>query len=323
MFGIVKALRNKGVLAINRRNADYTLRFNPRRLYPLVDDKLQTKKLAQENGMAVPELYGVIEVEGQVRRQEEMTARHEDFVIKPAHGSGGEGILVISGRMNDKYRKPDGTVMSQAELHYHIYNILSGLYSLGGQPDKAIIEYRVQFDPVFEQISYMGVPDIRIIVFLGVPVMSMVRLPTRMSDGKANLHQGAIGAGIHLGTGKTLHAVWKDEIVYEHPDTGQPVTDVIIPHWHELLDLAARCYEMTGLGYQGVDIVLDRDKGPMILELNARPGLNIQIANGAGLLSRLDCVQAHLGELRTVSERVAFAREYFGADPAACPAGTG
>ncbi len=311
MVRIIRELKRKGILAINRRNADYTLVHNPRRLYPLVDDKLLTKQLAQKNGLGVPPLYGVIELEGQVRLLPKMIADHSDFVIKPAHGSGGEGILIIAGQTNGKFRKAAGTILTRDELDHHIFNTLSGLYSLGGQPDKAIIEYRVQFDPIFEPISYLGVPDIRIIVFFGVPVMSMVRLPTRMSDGKANLHQGAIGAGIDMRTGKTMSAVWGNDITEEHPDTGNPVTGVAIPNWERLLEIAAGCYEMTGLGYQGVDIVLDKDMGPLILELNARPGLNIQIANRAGLLLRLEAVERHRDSLRGIPERVAFARENF------------
>ena len=64
------------------------------------------------------------------------------------------------------------------------------------------------------------------------------------------------------------------------------------------MNLAARSYELTGLGYQGVDLVLDKDKGPLILELNARPGLNIQIANRAGLLTRLQLVEQHAPSLK-------------------------
>lgn len=311
MLAIAKALKKKGVLAVNCRNAEYTLKYNQRRLYPLVDDKLMTKRLALEHGIAVPELYGVVEVEGQVRRLKQIIGSHGDFVIKPSHGSGGEGILVIASRMNDKYRKPDGVILSQDELDYHTFSVLAGLYSLGGQQDSALIEYRVQFHPVFESITYLGVPDIRIIVFLGVPVMAMVRLPTRMSDGKANLHQGALGAGIDLAEGRTLTAVLGNETVSEHPDTGQPVAGLEIPLWPDLLELAAKCYEITGLGYQGVDIVLDRDRGPLILELNARPGLNIQIANQAGLIPRLDLVEQEHKNLSTVSERVELARHRF------------
>jgi alpha-L-glutamate ligase-like protein len=313
MFGLARQLAKIGVLGLNRRNAEYTLRHNPRRLYPLVDDKVTTKQLAQHAGIAVPELYGVAEENYQVRTLPEMLGQYSDFVVKPARGSGGDGILVISGRSRQMYRNANGSLLSREELCYHVSNILSGVYSLGGQPDRALIEYRVRPDPLFEAISYQGVPDIRVIVFLGVPVMSMVRLPTRMSGGRANLHQGALGAGIDITNGITLSAVWRNDIVTEHPDTGNTIMGVKIPNWEALLRLAARCYQITSLGYQGVDIVLDKDKGPLILELNARPGLNIQIANRAGLLLRLRSVEENYKALQGVEERVAFAQEHFGA----------
>lgn len=311
MFRIKKQLTQIGVLGINRRNAEYTLRYNPRHLYPLVDDKLQTKKVALKAGIAVPQLYGVVESEHQVRQLHGLLKSYSEFVLKPSRGSGGEGILVICGRSKTMYRKVDGELLQPEEVSYHVFNIISGIYSLGGQPDKALIEYRVQFDPVFEAISHQGVPDIRVIVFLGVPVMSMVRLPTRMSGGKANLHQGAIGAGIDIATGITLTAVWRNDIVLEHPDTGNRVTGVQVPNWGALLHMAARCYELIGLGYIGVDIVLDKDKGPLILELNARPGLSIQIANRTGLLPRLKYVEQHHKELRHIEDRVSFSTEQF------------
>ena len=229
MFRVLKNLRDIGVLAINSRNADYILPHNPRRFYPLVDDKVRTKQLAEAHGIPCPELYGVIEVEGQVHEIDSIIGGRSEFVIKPAHGTGGEGILVISGRPNDMFRKADGLILTHDEVNHHLFNLLSGLYSLGGQPDRVLIEYRVKFDPLFEKISYLGVPDIRIITFLGVPVISMVRLPTRMSDGKANLHQGAVGAGIDLSSGKTLAGVWNDRIVHEHPDTGHSISGLRIP----------------------------------------------------------------------------------------------
>jgi alpha-L-glutamate ligase-like protein len=311
MFSLKKQLSGIGVLGINRRNADYTFKYNRRDRYPLVDDKLQTKKLAIEAGIAVPELYGVIETEYQVRHFAEMIEPYAEFAVKPSRGSGGKGILVIVGRSKDMYRSVDGSLLTREEVGYHLSNVISGMYSLGGQPDKALIEYRVQFDPVFEAISYQGVPDIRGIVFLGVPVMSMVRLPTRMSGGKANLHQGAIGAGIDIATGRTLTAVWRNAIVSEHPDTGNTVTGVKIPNWEKLLKIAAQCNELTGLGYIGVDLVLDKDKGPLILEINARPGLNIQIANRSGLLPRLKLVEQYHTELVNLDDRIEFSKHNF------------
>jgi alpha-L-glutamate ligase-like protein len=313
MIKLKKQLVQNGVLGINRRNAEYTMKYNSRGRYPLVDDKLRTKKLALKAGIAVPELYGVVEAESEVRHLTHLIKSHPDFVIKPSRGSGGSGILVISGRSKDLFRKADGELIDRDEIEYHLFNVISGLHSLGGQPDKALVEYRVQFDPVFEPISYQGVPDIRVIVFLGVPVMSMVRLPTRMSGGKANLHQGAIGAGIDIATGTTLAAVWRNDIIGEHPDTGNPVSGIKIPNWEQLLKIAAQCNTLTGLGYIGVDLVLDKDKGPMILEMNARPGLNIQIANQAGLLSRLRLVERHQRNLRDIEDRIAFSRQHFSA----------
>ena len=312
MFRIKKQLIAMGVLGINQRNAEYTLRYNPRYLYPLVDDKLRTKEVALKAGLAVPELYGVVETEYQVRHLDDLLRPYSDFAIKPSRGSGGEGIIVVSGRSRELYRNIDGMLLSSEEIGYHLFNVISGMYSLGGQPDKALIEYRVRFDPVVETISYLGVPDIRVIVFLGVPVMSMVRLPTRMSGGKANLHQGAIGAGIDIANGTTHTAVWRNRIIAEHPDTGNPVSGIKIPKWDTLLSIAARCYEVSGLGYIGVDLVLDKDKGPLILEMNARPGLSIQIANQTGLLPRLKLVEQHHKELKNSEERVAFTKRSFG-----------
>ena len=305
-------LRRQGILGINARNATYLLPSNSRKYYPAVDDKLLTKQIAADAGLAVPELYGVVRGNYEIKRLSEMLRGLDDFVIKPAQGSGGDGILVIANRSGDRFRLVSGEIISQDEMGYHVHTILAGVYSLGGQPDKALIEYRVQFDPLFEKIAYQGVPDMRIIVYLGVPAMAMVRLPTRQSRGRANLHQGAVGAGIDIATGNTHSAVCNSRVVTEHPDTGNPVSGLTIPYWEEMLMLAARSQQLTNLCYQGIDIVLDRDKGPLILELNARPGLAIQIANQAGLRPRYDVIEAHAGTHADDAARVAFARERFG-----------
>jgi len=312
MFSIGKRLGEMGVIGMNRRNAEFVLRYNPRKFFPRVDDKLITKNLAKAAGIDVPPLYGVIEIERQARELPRVVNGIEQFVIKPARGAGGEGIIVIDAHENGGYRKASGEVLTGLDLCHHASNILSGMYSLGGQPDKVMIEYRVHFDPVFDDYCYRGVPDVRILVFLGVPVMAMIRLPTRQSDGRANLHQGAIGAGIDLATGRTRSAVRFNDIIQRHPDTGRPIAGIQIPHWQRLLELASHCFELTGLGYQGADFVIDRDRGPLLLELNARPGLNVQIANGVGLLPRLREVEKHIDELGERPACVDFAVNRFG-----------
>jgi len=316
MFAAARKLRASGVLGLNERNADFIMRLNPRRLFPRVDDKVLTKELAVAAGMAVPDLYGIIAHQGEVRDFANIVGERDSFVVKPARGSGGDGILVVTGRSQRKrnsYRLSSGLIISEGEIQHHISNIVGGQYSLSGNRDKALIEYCVHFDPTFAAVSYQGVPDIRVIVYRGYPVMAMVRLPTRASDGKANLHQGAVGAGVDLGSGTTLAGVLNDQVVDEHPDTGALVVGLQIPQWDFILESSARGYEVTGLGYLGVDMVIDRDRGPLILEMNARPGLSIQIANCAGLADRIARIEEIHDASATPEQRAAFARREFAA----------
>ncbi len=292
-----RTLRQKGIMGINERNSDYVLRYNARHLYPLVDDKILTKQRAIDNGIHVPPMYGIVDSEKQIGQFKEVIAGRRDFVIKPAQGAGGDGIMVIADQFEGYYRSAGGRLLSGEDLEFHLSGILSGIYSLGGHRDRALIEYRVIPDPIFSAISYEGVPDIRIIVLKGYPVLAMLRLPTRQSGGKANLHQGAIGVGVDLATGITLDGTWLNKKIQSHPDTTNPVRGVQLPFWEGFISLATRCYELTGLGYIGVDMVLDKDLGPMMLELNARPGLNIQIANDTGLSARCRSVEAEIERL--------------------------
>ncbi|MDB6144901.1 MAG: alpha-L-glutamate ligase [Pseudomonas sp.] len=313
-----KALEAKGIMGINRRNADYVLKYNKRSLYPMVDDKIITKERAIRAGINVPEMYGIISTEKEISGLDAIIGGRDDFVIKPAQGAGGDGILVIADRFEGRYRTISGRIITHEEIEHQVSSILTGLYSLGGHRDRALIEYRVTPDQIFKSISYEGVPDIRVIVLMGYPIMAMLRLPTRQSNGKANLHQGAIGVGVDLATGVTLHGTWLNSIISKHPDTTNAVDGVQLPNWDGFMKLAADCYDLCGLGYIGVDMVLDQNKGPLILELNARPGLNIQIANDCGLTHRAQAVEQRLeqlalnGEQDSAQERVRFVQELFG-----------
>lgn len=315
MIKRILRLRKAGLLGLNCRNGDYILQYNDRRFYPLVDDKVLCKQRLVQRGLPVPALIGLIELMHQTSHINEVLGDHAEFVIKPAHGSGGDGILVITGRRGDYFIDADSKMVEQDTLEHHLTNVIGGLYSLGGQPDVAMIESLVHFDPAFSRLTYHGVPDIRVIVYKGYPVMCMSRLPTRRSRGKANLHQGAIGVGIDLASGITMGGVSDNNAVSEHPDTGAPIAGFQIPGWDKILHMSACCYEAVNLGYLGVDIVLDRDLGPLILELNARPGLNIQIANRCGLRHRLVAVDALGDQQQTPEQRAAWSSAEFGNPP--------
>ncbi|MDY0116194.1 MAG: alpha-L-glutamate ligase-like protein [Sulfurimonadaceae bacterium] len=300
------ALNKRGILGMNSRNIEFISRYNDRKLFPLVDDKLQTKLLANEYGINTPDLLFVVRYQHEVYALGEKLKNISSFAIKPACGSGGKGILVIRGKEGDNYLKSSGAVITLEEVTRHVTNILAGLHSLSGDQDVAIIETLIEADAMFDDYSYQGVPDIRIIVFQGYPVMAMLRLSTKASDGKANLHQGAVGVGLDIKTGKPINAVMDGQKVFFHPDTHHSFDTIEIPTWKELLLLACSCYDMTNLGYLGADIVLDKEKGAMLLELNARPGLSIQVANSKGLLPRLREIEKIAKKRRNVQERVDF-----------------
>jgi alpha-L-glutamate ligase-like protein len=313
---IFTQLRELGILGINNRIGRYILRHNRRSSYPLVDDKVKTAARAEAWGVPMPENYFAISSFGDLKNFPHQISKLTSFVIKPANGSQGNGIVVISEVIKDEsgwitFKRSSGKKMEMDEIRHHISGILSGLYSLSGLPDAAIIQQKIDMHPVFSDYCFGGIPDVRVIVYEGFPVMSMVRLPTKDSDGKANLHQGAIGAGINLKDGTTRHAVIKNQMVEVHPDTGHRLDGLKLPHWQEVLELAARCYDMVGMGYLGVDIVLTPDHGPILLELNARPGLAIQIANVAGLVPRLERVALEVSKGLTAKERVAFSQNQF------------
>jgi alpha-L-glutamate ligase-like protein len=316
---IFKDLKKMGILGINNRVGRYILRHNKRSQYPLVDNKVLTAQRALAWGIATPENYLVIENYGSLKNVQEKLVTFDSFVIKPACGSQGNGIIVIKeiikedidGHVRYFFKRSNDRLMDIDEIKHHISGILSGLYSLAGQSDTAIIQSKIDKHPIFDEYSYGGIPDIRVIVFEGFPVMSMVRLPTKSSDGRANLHQGAIGAGLNLKDGRTNNAVIRNQVVKNHPDTGHNLSGLRLPFWQEILELSARCYDMVELGYLGVDIVLTPDQGPILLELNARPGLGIQIANLSGLVPRLEKIRLEAPMNLLAKERAAFSMSYF------------
>ena len=304
-------LNQLGMLNMNRRNVDYIARYNSRSSYPLVDNKLKTKLVVAEYNVRTPRLIQVVRQQHEISHFREMAEDLDGFAIKPAKGSGGKGITVITGRDGDEYVKASGSRVSAPLLERHLSNILAGLYSLAGTPDVAIVENLVESIPALAKYSFQGVPDIRIVVFQGYPVMAMLRLATTASDGKANLHQGAVGVGLNIANGHSLNSVQFNRPITLHPDTGLALENLVIDDWQEMLVMASRCYEATGLGYMGVDLVVDAKEGPLLLELNARPGLAIQMANGRGLLPRLRQIEALRRPHFTPEERAAFAMETF------------
>ena len=292
-------MKIRDVLGLNSRNHLYTSVYNTRWGKEIANSKLLTKKTLMAAKVRVPQTFAVIKTMEQLEKFE-LLKLPSDFVVKPNNGLGGEGIVVIegSGEYAGEWRDSQGETWGSEDLRLHMGDILAGRYSMDDMPDIAYIEERVRVHPVFEKYSYHGTPDIRVIVYNRVPIMSYVRLPTQESGGRANLFQGAAATGIDIATGITTYGVHHGKPIEFFPGTRRKLGNIQIPQWEEILTTAIEASEAIGLGYMACDIVLqpfgyaqgkpDGDKAvPMILEVNAQPGLKIQIANRAGLRERL------------------------------------
>lgn len=311
MDSVVERLRwvRREALGLNRRNQELLLQLNSPRLVGLVDHKVQTKEVLARHGLPVPETYGRYVRQRELDQLTREVERRMEFALKPARGAGGEGVVVIAGRMHDRLVKASGAQLRLGDLVAHAADIIAGAFSLSQARDEALLEHRLAPEPVLAGYSPGGVPDVRVLVFRGVPVMAMLRLPTHASDGRANLHVGGVGVGIDLTTGRAVHAICRDRSIILHPDTQQPLSAIQVPCWDDILLLAARSYEAIPLGYFGIDVVIDVRLGPVILELNARPGLSIQLANHRGVRRVIDELRQQPMEKLASSERVALGLE--------------
>ncbi|HRZ94945.1 MAG TPA: sugar-transfer associated ATP-grasp domain-containing protein [Candidatus Moranbacteria bacterium] len=325
MFGFIK--KSRKILGMDARNLIYIRPFNLKSAKKIADDKLLCKKILKKNGISVPKLIAKIKTYEELENFDWSTLP-DSFALKPNRGLGGEGIIVVYGKKKPArnallgnadentpacWIKADGSLISIEDLKAHIRNILDGSFSLSNTPDTAFFEERIRLLKLFKPYSYKGIPDIRIIVFNKVPVMAMLRLPTEASKGKANLQQGAIGVGIDLATGTTTTAVLgKNKLIEYVPGTRMLLSGIKIPYWNDILNLAVKTQEISGLGYLGVDVAIDKEDGPIILELNARPGLSIQIANLAGLKERLERVSEL--KIKTAKKGIRVGMDLFGGE---------
>lgn len=288
--GIQRIRRGYGpVYGINRRNVELVYANNPRRLYPYADDKILSKSCMEKAGVPTSKTLAVCRGLFEVTSTLEKLKKLDNFVIKPCQGSGGDGILITGPRDGEGWTTPKGWV-SDVDVHRHMANIVFGAFS-GQLEDSVLIETRVRPHALFREFWDQGVCDVRIICLEDVPFIAMIRIPTSASGGKANLHQGGIGAAVDLKTGVTTRAVSKGKPCTIHPESGVKIVGRQIPMWDECISIAERASAAVPLNYVGVDIVIDETDGPLILEINARPGLEIQNINGFGLGDALEKIR--------------------------------
>jgi len=281
--------RHHGVLGLNARNLLYLRPFNPEKAVAFADNKLKTKAYLSARGVPVARIYARIEDRKQLQDFDFATLPQE-CVLKPNFGFGGEGILILKGKRNGEFLEQGKYPIPEEQLREHIEDILDGKFSVNGKKDTAFFEKILVPHRGFAPFRPAGLPDLRFVVFNLVPVMAMLRIPTAQSRGKANVHQGGIGIGIDIAKGVTTHAFQYHNLIKELPHGGSP-SGIAIPYWEEMLLVSSRIQQVTNIGYLAVDLTLDEEQGPVLLEVNARAGLSVQIANLAPLRSRLERVR--------------------------------
>lgn len=297
---------------MNARMLQYISKVNSHTAMRLANNKLATKRTLQKQGLPTPRLFGIIRSHSELKNFR-WTKLPASFVLKPNSSSGGGGIIVIFGRnKKGNWVKADKTEVFIPELRHHTQDILDGNFSKSNIPDVAFFEQRVKVHAALKPYSVKGVPDVRVLVYNFVPVMAMLRLPTEESGGRANLHAGGIGVGVDLAQGITTTAISHGHFVDLLPQSRLRLSGIQIPFWDDILLLASRTAETTDLRYTGVDIAIDREDGPLVLEINARPGLDIQFANVAPLKTRLKRIEGL--SLNSPDKRVALAKNLFGHD---------
>lgn len=288
MFGKIAKLKSE-FLGINNRNVGFVFPSNPRKYYKLADDKVKAKSIMEANGIPCAKTYAVIEKIGNIPAVWAEMNQYEKLAIKPANGSGGEGIKILTQSKKGEWIS-GGEVMEENEIYLFLANIIMGFYSLGTS-DRVLIEECIIPHDCFASIYPDGVADLRVILYHEQVVMGMLRVPTAQSDGKANLHQGGMGIGIDLNAGCMTEGYTTGVYHEKHPDSLAQITGVKIPFWDEIMELSLLTAKHFPLKYLGVDIVIDEVKGPLIMEVNVRPGLGIQMVNKTGLRPILEKIE--------------------------------
>lgn len=281
--------RASEVLSINNRNLGFIYPNNKRSNFPLANDKLLCKQTLSFVGVVMPETHYSYGNFFELNNLADDLSMLDDFVIKPANGSAGNGIVVVTRQVDGGWYTAGGQFLILADIKKHLSDIIFGVFS-HDMMDKAIIEQRVVQHDVLNSICDLGLSDIRIVLFMDQPVMAMSRIPTSESDGKANLHQGAIGLGIDIETGTTSHAIKAGKSITHHPDSHKPIIGLSIPYWKEVIEMAMKAAQAVPLKYLGVDIAIS-EQGPVMIEINARPGIEIQNANKMAMRERLEYIQ--------------------------------
>jgi len=285
-----------GILWANKRYLKYIKPLNPKKEIKLADSKLKTKKLLENLDIPHPKLLDVIRNRKQLQQYDFSKFVNQEFVVKPNKWSKWKGIMICKiipfGENNEKYLiKASWQLLTEDEFKKHLADILDGRYSLTLGGDIILIEEKIEPSEEFKIFCKYWLADIRLITMNLVPIMAMLRYPTKASWWKANIAAGWIGFWIDIWSWKIV-SMYKDRKIYqkEFPSEYKDFKWKQIPYWDDILLYSSQIQFFTNIWYLGLDWTIAKN-GPNLIEINARAGMEIQLVNWEGLETRLRKVE--------------------------------
>ena len=200
-----------------------------------------------------------------------------DLFVKPRQGNGGHNAERYDFIGNERYRNSAGTAFTRSEL-------LSKLLQQSLKDD-FIIQPRLINHPDLADISNDALSTVRVFTIRneqGEPEVTNVafRMAIGTNSVVDNFHQGGLAAGVDMTTGKIGEASvigikpdmgWREI----HPVSGVRFRDRVLPDWPQVLELARAAHRAFPQRIMvGWDVAMLKD-GPMIIEGNGRPDLDI------------------------------------------------
>ena len=278
------------ILWMNKRYLKYIKALNPKKDMKIADNKLKTKKLLQDLDIPSPKLIDVIKNRKQLQNYDFSKLEWKEFVVKPNKWSKGKGILICK-MINKNIVKISWKLVDIETFKKQIADILDGRYSMTMWSDIAFIEEKIIPWDDFAIFCKYWLADIRLITMKLVPIMAMLRYPTKESNWKANIAAGWIGFGIDIASGKIISMYYNRKIyTKKFPEDYKEFQWKVISYWDDILLYSSQIQYFTNIWYLWLDWTIAQS-WPNLIEINAMAGMEIQLVNGEWLENRLKKVE--------------------------------
>jgi hypothetical protein len=273
---------------VRDREVTYVARYlnaaDPARGRESFGDKLRIAAWCREHGMpTVPTI--VVVKKGVVVSGTPQDLPDTDLFSKPRGSYGGKGARRWWRHAEGRWALPRGVIGETVDREGLVAAACRQTLETG---QSVLVQPALINHPAVAGITSGALATIRLVTMRTIeavvqPVLAYYRIPT----GTAMIDSycvGGLAASIDLPTGRlgraaSLAMSSAAESTDSHPDTGDPITGVVLPDWPATVALAKRAHAVApGLApVIGWDIALTPE-GPLLVEGNIPPGAAMQVA---------------------------------------------